>query len=256
MTTITVRFRENSGTIYRCRHADLKSHMTFMRHLYRPTTKWRRPALTTSPSLNPITWRLWFGRTFCGCGVTLGEFVCGPCDGLIHINVREIKTNRKYLQCHGFHHRLTRGPNHSVLLSHRSRSHRTTNCRRQPWVVGESLGATEMSHLWRLQLHVVKLSVSGVPEKQERCCGKSPKRVSQFPICIIMSLTFAIDACRLGRGSLWNCAARQGLGCAGVLSKLFGISRRADGIRSECWRLCCWRGWVERQVGHVEWVCL
>lgn len=88
----------------------------------------------------------------------------------------------QFFQCHGFHHRSARCPNHFVLPGHRSRSHRPPHCGIKSRVVAESPGATGMSNLRRLQLHDVELPVFGVSEEPERCCGESPRACFAFDL--------------------------------------------------------------------------
>lgn len=158
---------------------------------------------------------------------------------------------KRFLQCHGFRHWAAGRPNHSLLLSHRSRSHWPANCGLESWAVGKSLGATGMSHVRWLQLHTAKLSVSGVPQKSERCCGES---CFCLFICIIMSVTFEIDALWHRRRGIWCGPQGKSVGRAGILPKLLGVPCRAHRVRAERWKLCFGRCRVERQTGYVEWV--
>ena len=73
MTTMA-RFLESLATIFQCHHVVPTSHhLGFKLHLYHPTKKKTNHAWITLKSIKRITWKHWFGKTFYGCGATLGE---------------------------------------------------------------------------------------------------------------------------------------------------------------------------------------
>lgn len=139
-------------------------------------------------------------------------------------------------QCHGFHHRLTRCPNHSVLLSHRSWSSkgfsveliitlslswfvtdRFTDCGHQSWVNGWSNCATGLPYLRRLQLHASQLQISGVSQKSQRGCGKSLRLFCVFNLHN-NEIEFQTDALWNRRRRIWSGPSGESLGSLGVLS--------------------------------------